>query len=63
MSMNVFDDEDLAAAKMQETALEEAEEVINLAKLAGMDVGDANERRLAILAKLRGFRQAFFPGR
>lgn len=62
MPMHIFDETDLEAVKVQEAALADAEEVIQQAETAGMDIGDVNDRRLATLAKLRGFRQAFFPG-
>ena len=63
MPMHIFDASDLEAVKLQETALAEAEEVITQAKTAGMDIEDLDERRLATLTKLRGFRQALIGHR
>ena len=62
MPLHIFDEKDLEAVKVQEAGLADLESTLNQAETAGMDVGDLRKRADETSAKLRGFRQAFFPG-
>ena len=61
MPLQIFDETDLEAVKAQEAQLADLEETFLRAETAGMDVRDLKKRADEVAAKLRGFRQAFFP--
>lgn len=62
MPLEIFDATDLEAVKAQEEQLKDLEETFLRAETAGMDVSDLKKRSEDVATKLRGFRQAFFPG-
>ena len=61
MPLQIFDETDLEAVKAQEAQLADLEETFLRAETAGMDVSGLKKRAVEVAAKLRGFRQAFFP--
>lgn len=63
MALELFTEEDLEAVRTMEAALGDLDELLTRSAQAGFDLGDLSERKAAIEAKLRGFKQAFFPGK
>lgn len=57
----ILNDEDRATIDEALAVIEETEEDVNRAKLAGIDVADIEKRRSAAKNKLMAIKRAFFP--
>ena len=60
---DILTDDDFETLKQVDEAGESLQEMITRAEEAGLDVSAQKQQLTTSLAKARGIRQAFFPGR